>query len=383
MAADDKFDRIIAELYQAALGDVKWVSVAALINEMIRTTGHGLSYGDPGVGESQVLLNRFFKGRERREDLERWYFRDYYWRDEAIPRLYGLRDGELAYRSELYTDKEKKTSATYNEFRHRAQSQEGLFMVLYDLHGCVTVWSLGNSTEREGWGTDQIRTINRLAPHLRRFARVRHAMASARALGSSLAELLENRRYGIIQLDRRARIREANDRARDILLKRDGLRDEEGMLAADDREEDAKLQHLLAQALPSYGAQGAGGSMRITRRMALAPLVLEIHPVRAMGTDQGASEVGALVIVVDLAARPRVDPDLVAAALGLTPAESRVTVALATGQTVVGIADAMGCAESTVRMHLKRVYRKAGIRKQTELVRRILSLEGVRGEFLP
>ena len=325
MAVDDRFDRVLAGLYQAALGDVDWVSVAALINDLIRTSGHGLSYVDQrGGGEPQIVLNRFFKRGERREDMERLYFRDYYWRDEAIPRLGGLRDGELAYRSELYTDQEKKTSSAYNEFRRRAQSQDGLFMVLYDLEGCGTVWSLGDSTERDGWGQDQIHAINRLAPHLRQFARVRRALADAKALGASLSELLENRRSGIIQLDRHARIREANDRARDALLRRDGLRDEEGMLVAEAREEDAKLQRLLAQALPPYGLQGAGGSMKITRRKSRAPLLLEIHPVRMMGTGHRAWEVAAIVLVVDPAARPRVGPDLAAAALGLTPAEGRV-----------------------------------------------------------
>ena len=67
--------------------------------------------------------------------------------------------------------------------------------------------------------------------------------------------------------------------------------------------------------------------------------------------------------------------------LGLTPTEGRVAVAVATGQTVAGIADALGCAESTVRTHLKRVYRKQGIHKQTELVRRVLSLETLRESF--
>ena len=87
------------------------------------------------------------------------------------------------------------------------------------------------------------------------------------------------------------------------------------------------------------------------------------------------------MVVVDPAARLRVDPDLAAAVLGLTPTESRVAVALATGQTVAGIADALDCAQSTVRTHLKRVYRKQGIRKQTELVQRVLSLEALRESF--
>ena len=382
MAAEDRFERVLENLYKAALADVTWVSVAALINDMIRTNGHSLTYADAGLGgEPKIHLARFFVGSERRQDFEQSYFRDYYPRDEAIPRLYGLRDGELVYKSDLYTDQEKKTSAAYNEFRRVNKTQNGLFMGIDGWDGGAIVLSFGNSAERRGWGHDQIQAIKRLAPHMRQFARVRRAMADAEALGASLAELLENRRLGIIQLDRRGRILEANDRARDILLKRDGLHDQGGVLAAGHRGENEELQRLLARALSRHGVQGAGGSMKITRRKAGAPLVLEFHPVRNMGADYLAWQLGALVLVVDPAARPRVDPDLVAAVLGLSPTESRVAVAVATGQTVAGIADARGCAESTVKTHLKRVYRKQGIHRQSELVRRVLSLEGLRKSF--
>ena len=64
--------------------------------------------------------------------------------------------------------------------------------------------------------------------------------------------------------------------------------------------------------------------------------------------------------------------------LGLTPAESRVALAVTSGQTVAGTAHALGCAENTVKTHLKRVYRKLGIRKQSELVRRVMSLGALR-----
>ena len=279
-------------------------------------------------------------------------------------------------KSDLYTDQEKKTSAAYNEFRRVNGMQNGLFMGLRGLDGCSTVLSFGDSTERRGWGHDQIQIIKRLAPHIRQFGRVRRAMADAKALGASLAELLENRRSGIIQLDRRGRILEANDRARDILLKHDGLRDEKGVLAAGHQGENAELQRLLAQALPPYGVQGAGGSMKITCRKARAPLVLEIHPVRQMGSDYRAWQVGALVLVVDPAARPQVDPDLVAAVLGLTPTESQLAVMVASGHCVRTIAALTGRTEGTVRWHLKQIFRKQRVSRQADLVRRVLSLDG-------
>ena len=375
MDAEDKFEHVLENLYKAAIGDVTWVSAAALINDMIQTTGHSLTYADMALGgEPEIHLARFFVGTQRRPDIEQLYFRDYYPRDEAVPRLYGLRDGELVYKSDLYTDEEKRTSAAYNEFRRTNKTQNGLFMALDGLDGCAVVLSFGDSAEREGWGHDQIQAIKRLAPHIRQFARIRHAMADAQALGASLAELLENGRAGFIQLDRRGRILEANDRARDILLKRDGLRDEEGVLAAEIQGEDAELQRLLAHALPLYGVQGAGGSMKITRRKAQAPLVLEIHPVRKMGTDYRGWPVGALVLVVDPAARPRVDPAVAAEALGLTEMESRVAVLLAEGMTVRDVAAAMGRGESTIRSHVKHMFAKHGLSRQADLVRLVLAV---------
>lgn len=380
MTTQDAFDRTLLLLYEAALTDDMWVTAAASINDVIGTNGHSLSYANPSPPDNpEVLLSRFFIGSERRDDMEELYFRDYYWRDEAIPRLHGLRDGELAHRSDLYTDREKKTSSVYNEFRRKYGTQHGLYVGLDGLDGSAVVLSLGNSTERGCWGHGQIRTIKRLAPHLRQFARVRHAMAQARALSASLTELLENGRSGFIQLDHRGRILEANDRARKILLERDGLCDAGGALAAGMPAENTELQRLLARALPPYGAQAAGGSMKITRAKTRTPLVLEICPVRTESADRRVGDVAALVLLVDPAARPRIDPAFAARVLGLSPAESRVAVDLAAGHTIAGIAAELGCAESTVRTYVKRAYRKLAVHGRTELVRRIMALEGLTG----
>ena len=380
MAGADRFGRVVEHLYDAALGDVPWDSAVGAMNDLIRTTGQSITYVAVGPGgRPELEWSRFFVAAECRDDLRQLYYRDYYWRDEAIPRLAGLNDGELAWKSDLYTDREMKTSAAYNEFRVANNNQNGLFTAMHGLSGSGIVWSCGNSTERDGWGHDQVRVIRLLAPHIHQATRVRRAMADARALGASRAGLLENRRMGLIQLDRRGRIMEANDRARRILVERDGIRDAGGLLTAGHAGENEELQRLLSRALPRHGAQGVGGSMRITRRRTRTPLVLEIHPARSTGAGVGARSVEAQVLVVDPASRPRVDPALLVKLLGLAPAESRIAVMVAAGQTVPGIALSLGCAESTVKTHLKRVYRKLGIRKQTELVHRVMSLATLGG----
>ena len=56
---------------------------------------------------------------------------------------------------------------------------------------------------------------------------------------------------GVIQLDQHSRIVEANDRARRLVRKGDGLFDETGSLHARLPADEARLQRLVARALPS------------------------------------------------------------------------------------------------------------------------------------
>ena len=94
-----------------------------------------------------------------------------------------------------------------------------------------------------------------------------------------LAALIDTIRSGVIQLDRRGRIVAANDPARDLLRRGDGLSDQGGSLHARAPADDAALQALLARALPGFGGQGAGGSMMVRRARDLPGLVLHVSPV--------------------------------------------------------------------------------------------------------
>ena len=139
----------------------------------------------------------------------------------------------------------------------------------------------------------------------------------------------------------------ANDPARDLLRRGDGLSDQGGSLHARAPADDAALQALLARALPGSDSQGAGGSILVRRGLGPPPLVLHVSPVGEEGAEIDTGRVAALVLVVDPASRARIDPALVAATLGLTPMESRVAVWLAEGKTVRDIARGDGPARKT------------------------------------
>lgn len=375
MHGGDTFQHTVAALQEAALHDSHWGSAGALINELLGVEGHGLAYGDRHMPEGhEVLFARFYFGAERRTDFERTYFAEYWRRDETIPHIRKLGDGEFLRIADLYTDSEKKSSVFYNDFLRETRGQNGLRVRWDGPSGWSAVLSLADPVGPEQWSSDQIRTIEALGPHIRSCLRVRTVLADAQALGQSRAELLESTRLGIIQLDRRGRIVEANDWARALLRAEDGLSGRNGVLTCLDYSENAELAHLLVRAIAPFGIERIGGSMVISRSAGRPPLRCEIHPTQPVDTDCLAWDVAAMVLVHDLAGRSRVDPEFLSAVLGLTSAQSRVAVALADGRSPTDIALAAGRSEGTVRHHLKQIFRALRINRQAELVRRVLAV---------
>ena len=377
MSQQDLFERILALLHDAALDYVHWSEAARLINEAGQTKSNALAFSDRRhQPRPELFFFRLIIGREHRDDLERAHLSDWLLHDESLPRVKQLPDGQLVHTADLYTDHEKKTSRSYNLIRVHTRTQNGLNVRLEGPVGTQILWGLGDSVAPGGWGSEQHKILSGLLPHVRQFVRVLRAVTDAEAQGSSFADLLDNDRFGVIQLDRQGRVLEANDLATGLLRQGDGLFDRDGFLTARRMEENTDLQRLLACAVSPLAVQQAAGSMTVQRSSRRARLVVHVNPVARHKSELQPQQVAALVLVVDPDRVARVDPGLVAEALGLTPAEARLAVMLAAGHGVPAIAALTGSTESTVRWHLKQIFRKQRISRQADLVRRVLSLDG-------
>lgn len=382
MASQDIFGRVLSSLYDAMLDDAHWPATSALIDDACGTAGNALLVGEGTGDDVRVVFMAGYLRGQRREDLERDYLENYHPWDERVPRIRKMPDGRVVHATELYTEQELKTSRTYNEYLLRASSQNGLNVRLAAPDGSHTTWAIVDPVTPGGWGSSQVDMVQRLLPHVRQYVRVRHALASAEALGASLTGLLDNTMVGVIHLDRRGKIVAANDRARGLLRRGDGLMDQGGFLRTWLPGDNARLEGLLSGALPTSNEEAVSGSMTVRRSAVLPRFTLHVSPVGSRQAEFGMWPVAALVLVVeqgsqarvDLRRRTQVDPGLVAATLGLTPAESQLAAMLAEGMTVRDIAAGTNRKESTIRWHLHQIYTKQGISGQTDLVRLALSL---------
>ena len=373
MSDQDAFERILASLYDAMLDDVQWPATSALIDEACGTQGNALMVGEGPKDDIRALFVGLYYRGERREDLEREYLEVYHPIDERVPRIRQLPDSHLVHNAALYTAEELQTSRVYNEMLPRLNAQDSLNVRLDGPDGSHIAWGIGDPVTPGGWASPQLALIKGLLPHIRQFVRVRQALANAEAQGVSATGLLDTPRIGVIHLDRRGRIVEANDRARALLRRGDGVSDRGGELRARSPADQARLARLVAQALPTAGV-AVSGSMLLRRSAVVPPFVVHVKPVVVRQPDFGAPRVAALVLITEPGRQSRIDPALVATALELSPAESHVAVLLAEGKSVREMAEATGVQEKSIHYHLHHIYQKRGLSRQADLVRLVLSL---------
>lgn len=186
---------------------------------------------------------------------------------------------------------------------------------------------------------------------------------------NSLAEtLVDQRQVGLIRLDNSGAIVDASARAREILDRERAFRVSNGRLRTRRSEDAEALESLLELVLGNNAAGSKGGPVSVGRRPDPRPLT-----VYAQRVDGGHAGVAAVVVVVDPWCPTQLSPEQVAKSLRLTPAESRVAVALAEGHTTGEIAEATGKALHTVRWLVQRALEKTFCSRQAELVRLVLS----------
>ena len=98
-------------------------------------------------------------------------------------------------------------------------------------------------------------------------------------------------------------------------------------------------------------------------------MVVALQRESSVDPRVGGSQV--LVMFSSADATPMLAPALVGTLFALSPAESRLAVALCQGQTVNDYAANHGVSVGTARFQLKQVLAKTQAPRQSELVRRV------------
>ncbi|WP_426437854.1 helix-turn-helix transcriptional regulator [Bradyrhizobium genosp. P] len=134
-----------------------------------------------------------------------------------------------------------------------------------------------------------------------------------------------------------------------------------------DRQANADLTRLIDQLRHTSDMLTLPSSPIVMRRIDKRPIVIQMQPVppAARSPFLGAR---AILLIRDLEGNAAFDQTLLATTFELTPAQARLAVMLARGDSVEEAARQIGVAVSTARNQLKTIFQRTGTHRQAELV---------------
>jgi DNA-binding CsgD family transcriptional regulator/PAS domain-containing protein len=229
-----------------------------------------------------------------------------------------------------------------------------------------------------------IEQFHLLYRHLERALAIGFRLGSLCSAQAGLGAALERHHAAILLLDHRHRLLYANAQAEAIVGQRDGIALGRQGPVLDRPADHHRLQALIGaatgetirgQTIGNAAAAGSasGGIMSVPRRSGKRPFYLLVAPVSQQARLLSNWRAAVMLIITDpeTAAPPRMAQ--IQAAFGLTPAEARLAATLATGTELRAAARALGIGYGTARTRLTEIFQKTQTRRQSELVRLLLT----------
>ncbi len=220
-----------------------------------------------------------------------------------------------------------------------------------------------------------------IAARLDQVARIKGTMSgndsSAQGLPKALMgadEALNRIAVGVFLIDAERKVLFRNRRADDLIAEADGLSlSREGLLRGEKPAQTQALRDIIDMAVArvANGERQSSDAVALTRDSGKRPLIAVACPLGRGPAATGEPAVG--LFVTDPEWRSSDAAEAVAQLYGLSPAETRLALALVRGLRLDEIAEEFGLSRNTVSYTLKNLFRKTETDRQADLISLFLS----------
>ena len=216
-----------------------------------------------------------------------------------------------------------------------------------------------------------------LLPHLRRALHLHAQLDRSESLGSLYFQAISRLSVATIVLDESGSVLQLNPVARDILDSNDGLKLVGGRLEATYPSDNRELSRLVRDAF-QRARQGDIGhcnaaALSISRPSGQVNLGVVVELIPSQDWVEGKGQPTVVVYVRDAVGKSLVSNLATAQLYNLTPAETGLAMELANGLSLEEASEVLNIRRNTARAHLRSIFSKTGVRRQTELVRILLN----------
>jgi DNA-binding CsgD family transcriptional regulator len=222
---------------------------------------------------------------------------------------------------------------------------------------------------------DTRQTLRLLFPHLRRALLIGKVIDVHKVEAATLADTMDGLSAGFFLVDAQGRVIHANTIGEEMLEMGTAVRRAGDRLALGDAKADQAWRHSLG-ILGNGEAELGGSGVAIPISQRDDPHIAHVLPLRAGARLQGgiAYSAAAALFVRRVALDRATALNAITTLYRLTPMEARVLGAIVEIGGVPSVAKAFSLSEGTIKTHLKRIFEKTGIRRQTDLASLVAGL---------
>jgi DNA-binding CsgD family transcriptional regulator len=225
------------------------------------------------------------------------------------------------------------------------------------------------------FGAEERAICAQLLPHLRQSVEIYAQMSRSASEKTLYAGTLNQMAVGTIIVDDHGRILDRDPVAEALIKKADGVASVNGMLSLSDRAASGRFHEALRKIAESErkGDRSLVEAIRAERPSGKRDFGLIAKPA-PQPRYLDAQHIPAIVVFIsDPDRHTAMAPVALAKLFGLTPAEAGFAVLLGDGLTLDEAATDLSIARNTARAHLRSIFAKTGVSRQTQLVRLIVT----------
>lgn len=214
-----------------------------------------------------------------------------------------------------------------------------------------------------------------LLPHFKRAVHLHGRLDRVESERKLYAGAMDRLMVGTVILDENGRILQTNRMADTILQTGDGMRIVNNMPHATHLADNRELQRLIKTTLDGNGNSSAAlvDAISITRSSGRRNLGVVVHSVPPNEWSERLHRPAAVLYIRDPEQKAQAPHDIVRQLFNFTPAETNLAMLLADGLSLEEAALELGIRRNTARAHLRAIFSKTDVTRQTELVRIILN----------
>jgi DNA-binding CsgD family transcriptional regulator len=361
---DERVDALIGKIYDAAGDTDQWSgAIGALCHAMGAQSGV-IWFRDLASGCVPLFLTY------NQDPCTPALYAEYFHRQDVwFSACEGLRVGGAFGGEELVPWDDLTRTEFYNDFLKPFALDRIASTRLVNSACWMSHCSVFRPARRDSFDPASMKLFRMLSPHLRRAVDL-HLKLAAVSRDHRLAQAaLDALAIGVVITDRAGHILFANDSARTILKRNDGLSFGTLGLRCGRSDDTAELRKKIHAATTLNRAQLHATCLNMTvARPSGSTYLVAIAPLRGVSLDILGGRGAAIVFVRDPEQVPEAPSELLERTYGLTPAETRLAVAVGAGKTLDDLASAFNVGKATLRTQLQQIFSKTGTSRQAELV---------------